>query len=77
MDIKKELLEILCDYVDATPQTIDTSEGLRFAGLDSFALLSMISSIEEHFSISIPNDVLHGFKTIDDMIVYLRKTLTI
>ena len=42
MDIKKELLDIVCEYVDLPAEKINTSEGLQFAGLDSFALLSMV-----------------------------------
>lgn len=75
MDIKKELLEIVCEYVDLPAEKINTSEGLQFAGLDSFALLSMVSSIESKFGITIPNESLRTLKTLDDFIVLIQDSV--
>lgn len=75
MDIKKELLDIVCEYVDFPAEKINTSEGLQFAGLDSFALLSMVSSIESKFGITIPNESLRTLKTLDDFIVLIQDSV--
>ena len=75
MDIKKELLDIVCEYVDLPAEEINTSEGLQFAGLDSFALLSMVSSIESKFGIAIPNESLRTLKTLDDFIVLISESV--
>ncbi|MCQ2151408.1 MAG: acyl carrier protein [Bacteroidales bacterium] len=75
MDIKKELLDIVCEYVDLPAEKINTSEGLQFAGLDSFALLSMVSSIESKFGITIPNESLRTLKTLDDFIVLIQQSV--
>lgn len=75
MDIKKELLDIVCEYVDLPAEKINTSEGLQFAGLDSFALLSMVSSIESKFGITIPNESLKTLKTLDDFIVLIQDSV--
>lgn len=75
MDIKKELLDIVCEYVDLPAEKINTSEGLQFAGLDSFALLSMVSSIESKFGITIPNESLRTLKTLDDFIVLIQASV--
>ncbi|MBP9992713.1 MAG: acyl carrier protein [Bacteroidales bacterium] len=75
MDIKKELLDIVCEYVDLPAEKINTSEGLQFAGLDSFALLSMVSSIESKFGITIPNESLRTLKTLDDFIVLIQDSV--
>ncbi len=72
MDIKKDLLEIVTDYVEMPAQEIDTSVGLKFIGLNSFVILSMVSAIEEHFNISIPDDSLSGFNTLDDIIRFIE-----
>lgn len=74
MDVRKEMLDIVCEYVDVPADKIDTSEGLQFAGLDSFALLSMVSSIESKFGIAIPNDRLKTLKTLDDFIVLIQQS---
>lgn len=75
MDIKKELLDIVCEYVDLPAEKINTSEGLQFAGLDSFALLSMVSSIESKFGITIPNESLRTLKTLDDFIILIQDSV--
>ena len=75
MDIRKEFLEVLSEYVDVPAEGIDTSEGMKFSsGLDSFGLMSMISSVEEHFNVSIPDEALSNFKTLDDIIVFIAKS---
>jgi len=74
MNVKEELLDILCEYVDVSAEEVNLDESLKFAsGLNSFVFLSMISSIEEHFSISIPNEKLLEFKTLNDIIAYIEK----
>ncbi len=76
MDIKKELLDIVCEYVVLPAEKINTSEGLQFAGLDSFALLSMVSSIESKFGIAIPNESLRTLKTLDDFIALIQQSVS-
>lgn len=74
MDVKKEFLDILRDYVEADVDTLDTSASFKFGiGLDSFALMALVAAIEEHFGVSIPNADMKQFKTIDDMIAYLER----
>lgn len=73
MDIRKELLEIVRDYIDCDPDQIDTSAKFKLAvGIDSFIFLAMISAIEDSFSIRIPSEQIGKFETIDDLIAYLE-----
>lgn len=75
MDIRQDILEIITEFIDAPLEEINTSEGLKTGcGINSFMLFSMISNIEEHFGISIPNSALMQFKTIDDIINYITDT---
>jgi len=74
MDIKEELFEIMQDYIDVPSEEIDLDESLKMAsGLNSFVFLSMVSSIEEHFSVHIPNEKLIEFKTLNDIIHWLEE----
>lgn len=74
MNTKTEILEILGDYVDTPVDEIDTSLGFKFsAGLDSFALLSFIGAVEDHFGIAIPNDHLSEMKKLDDIITFVDR----
>jgi len=77
MEIKEKLIEIIQDYIDFPASEIDPDVPLRtVAALDSFVLIELISSIEDHFGISIPNEDIKGFKTLNDMINYLQKRVS-
>ncbi|MCR5071923.1 MAG: acyl carrier protein [Bacteroidales bacterium] len=72
MDVKKEFLNILQDYVEFPVEEVNTEEAFKAAsGIDSFVFIEIIARIEEHFGISIPNSDLKGFSTIDDIINYI------
>lgn len=76
MDIKEELFGILQDYIDVPSEEIDLDESLKMAsGLNSFVFLSMVSTIEEHFGVQIPNDKLVEFKTLNDIIRWIENRL--
>ena len=76
MDIKKEILEILSDYVEIDPETFDTSSSFKFsAGLDSFALIALVGAIEDHFGITIPTNNLRSLKTVDDLSACVSENL--
>ena len=73
MDVKKEFLAILQDYVDFPVEEVNTEEAFKAAsGIDSFVFIEMIAAIEDHFGISIPNADLKGFNTISDIIRYIE-----
>lgn len=73
MEVRNELIGIISDYVEIPTEQIDTAENIKFtAGLDSFATLSLISSIEDRFNIAIPDSKLHDFRTLDDIIGYVE-----
>ena len=72
MNVKNEFLDILQDYVDFPVNEIHTDEPFKAAsGVNSFVFIEMISSVEDHFGIRIPNSDLLGFNTIDDIINYI------
>ena len=74
MDVRKELFDIIQDYVEVDVKELSTSENFKFAaGLDSFSLMALIAAIEEHFGIHIPNPELKAFRTLDDIIAYVER----
>ena len=76
MDIKKDFLSILQDYVDFPVEEIQTSEPFKaVSGIDSFVMMEIVNSIEDHFSIAIPNNDLVHFRSIDDIVGYIDKRL--
>ena len=76
MNVKEELLDIVSEFTGIPVGEISTSEGFKLScGLNSFMLFSMVSTIEEHFGISIPNSALMKFQTLDDIIAYVENAL--
>ena len=76
MDVKKEFLGILQDYVDFPVEDVVTDVPFKAAsGVDSFMLMELVGALEDHFGVSIPNRDLMGLKTADDMIGYIEKRI--
>ena len=76
MDIKRDFLSILQDYVDFPVEEIETSEPFKaVSGIDSFVMMEIVNSIEEHFSIAIPNNDLVHFRSVDDIVGYIGRRL--
>lgn len=74
MDIRKELFDVIGEYVELPEGGLDTSANMKMsAGIDSFTFISMVSSIEDHFQVAIPNNQLISFKSLDDIIAYISK----
>ena len=74
--IKREFLGILQDYVEFPVEEIVTSEPFKaVSGIDSFVMMEIVNSMEEHFGISVPNNDLVHFKSIDDIVRYIGKRI--
>lgn len=72
MNIQKELLGIISEFVELPDEGISLEDGFKTAtGMDSFIFLSMISSIEEHFGIRISNTDLLSFSTLGDIVSFI------
>ncbi len=57
------------DTSQITPKTKLNGE----LGISSFGKIQLICAVEDRFDISIPNRVLSSFKTVDDILKYLKK----
>ncbi len=69
-----KLKDIISEYVGVPQCEIDSNMSLsNEVGLDSFGLISLISSIEDTFSISIPEYELSNFQTLNDLASYISK----
>jgi len=41
-------------------------------GLDSYDRMSLVSELEEHFNVELPNDVANRLKTLNDIVNHLN-----
>lgn len=71
LDILKEIYyEVTGNYdLEITPKTKLNEE----LGLSSFGKIQLVCAVEDRFDISIPNKALASFKTVDDILKYLKK----
>ena len=72
-DIEMKLKEILSDYIDVDSSEINSQMSLNSEmGIDSFSLVSLICSIENEFSVEIPDYELVKFQTLGDVVSYIK-----
>lgn len=71
-EIENTLKGIISKYTEVESSKIDSNSNLQCdIGLDSFSIISMVTEIETTFSISIPDEELSNFSTVDDMVSYI------
>ncbi|MCR5781699.1 MAG: acyl carrier protein [Clostridia bacterium] len=69
-----EVIEIICEYVEADPETITPESSLRSdIGATSFDLMNIAEAVEQRWDISVPNDRLPEIYTVGDILDLLNK----
>ena len=77
MQVKEEFLGILQDYIDFPVEEVVTDMPFKaVSGVDSYMMIEMISAVEDHFGIKIPNRDIMQLKTVDDMVAYITTRLS-
>ena len=71
----EKLKDILGRYseIDEDKITADTVI-LRDLGLNSYAIMEIITEIEDSFDIEIPDAILPEMKTVGDLLSYIERT---
>lgn len=70
----EKLKDIIVDQlsVDADAITLEASM-TDDLGADSLDLVDLISTIEDEFDMSIPDEAVEGIKTVGDIVNYIEK----
>ena len=67
---------ILQDFVEFPVEEINTAESFKaVSGVDSFVMMEIVNNVEDHFGISIPNNDLVHFTSIDDIVGYIGRKI--
>ena len=67
-----KLKKIISEYVDIPEDSINDNMSIQGdIGLDSFGLISMLTSIEEEFNCEIPDYALKDCQTLNDLYSYI------
>lgn len=65
----EELKNIICDFVDIDPGTINEDSVLRTdLGLNSFDLVNVAVAVESRYNVTIPDKDISSIKTVGDII---------
>ncbi|MDE5947049.1 MAG: acyl carrier protein [Oscillospiraceae bacterium] len=72
----EKLKEIIADQLTVDAETITLESNItEDLGADSLDVVDLISSIEDEFDISIPEEAAENIKTVGDIASYLEKNV--
>jgi len=73
--LSDEIMEIIADVLDITPDEIDTETRLDYLIADELSLTDIASALEDQYSIEIPESALDSFSTVEDVISCVTESL--
>ena len=69
----ENIIEIICNYVDADPASITEESALRKdIGMSSLDMINLAVEAEDQFSISLPNSEVININTVGELIEYIK-----
>lgn len=68
MDTFEKLREIISQNTDVNEENISLETTLDELGLDSIDLVDLIMSVEEAFSINVPDEEFENIKSVSDIV---------
>ncbi len=66
---------IVADLFDVEKSEITPETSFYELGADELDMVDIAMSLEDDFSVEIPEDVLDGFETVGDIVKYLEEVL--
>ena len=71
--MEERIYQIIADNLDRKPNSF-TSDSILIddLGADAYDLLDIVSRIEAAFCIRIPESEMYRFRTVDDLVQYVR-----
>ena len=74
MNLEKELLDVLQDYLDFPVADLDRTTPLKYAAaMNSFTFIQLVAALEGRFALRIPNEDLAQLHSADDLLAYLQR----
>lgn len=69
----ENIIEIICNYVDADPESITEESALRKdIGMSSLDMINLAVEVEDQYSISLPNSEVININTVGELIEYIK-----
>ena len=71
-----EVKEILADQLDINTDDIEiTSNLMDDLGADSLDAIDIVMSVEDQYSIEVPDDVIKSIKTVEDIVSFIETNI--
>lgn len=71
-----EVKEILVDQLDINEDDIEMKSNLiDDLGADSLDAIDIVMTIEDQYSIEVPDDVIKNIKTVEDIVTYIENNI--
>lgn len=72
--IFEKLKDIIVDQLGVEDETVTLEANIQEdLGADSLDTVDLITTIEDEFDISIPDEAVEGIKTVGDIVSYIEK----
>ncbi len=71
--IFEDVKEILADQLDINPNDIELTSSLADdLGADSLDAIDIVMTIEDQYSIEVPDEVIEAMKTVEDIVGFIE-----
>ncbi len=71
-----EVKEILVDQLDVNSDDIETDSSLTDdLGADSLDAIDIVMTIEDQYSIEVPDEIIKSMKTVEDIVSFIESHL--
>ena len=64
---------IIADIMNISVSDVAPAKTMRDMDVDSLDMLDIVTSLEDHYGIEIPDDAIDEIKTVEDAVNYLDK----
>jgi acyl carrier protein len=71
-----DVKDILVDQLDVNPEDIEMSSNLMDdLGADSLDAIDIVMTLEDQYSIEVPDEIIKNMKTVEDIVSYIENNI--
>lgn len=71
-----EIREIIAQQLEISEDEIEMNSSLvDDLGADSLSIIDIVMSLEDQYSVELSDEVISGFKTVEDYVAYIESNL--
>lgn len=71
-----EIKEILAEQLDISPNDIELTSSLTDdLGADSLDAIDIVMSVEDQYSIEVPDETIEKMKTVEDIVIFIENNI--